>query len=239
MTGVRPTLEVVAEALRAAGPTLDPAEQRLALELYRLLLHGKPVTPGGLASSAGVDIATVEAALDRWPGVFRDRKRRIVGFWGVAIRGMPHRMVTRSGDITTWCALDPLLIAPLITDEARVESTDPISGAPIRLTVTPGGPRAVRPPEARVSMVVPDGPFGHDVVEEFCHQVHFFASPATADRWVTEHPGTFHSSVAEAYTVASRSWPALFGDAVTASDARSGRSSGSAERIGESEGPSE
>lgn len=92
MIEAKPSLESVAEALRAAVPTLDPAEQRLALELYRLLLAGKPVTSSDLASRAGADAARVDAALDRWPGVFRDRKGRIVGFWGlaeVAIRSWP------------------------------------------------------------------------------------------------------------------------------------------------------
>lgn len=214
MIEAKPSLENVAEALRAAVPTLDPAEQRLALELYRLLLAGKPVTSSDVASRAGADVAVVEAALDRWPGVFRDRKGRIVGFWGLAVRGMPHRMVTDVGDITTWCALDPLLIAPLITDEARVESADPVSGAPISLTVTPAGVRDLAPAEAVVSMLAPDGPFGRDIVESFCHYVHFFASEATAQGWVADHPGTFLLTVDEAFEVAIRSWPALFRDAL-------------------------
>lgn len=213
MIDARPNLESVAAALRSAAPTLDPAEQRLGLELYRLLLAGRPVTTRDLASSAGLDECMVEEALDRWPGIFRDRKGRIVGFWGLAIRGMPHRMTTDEGAITTWCALDPLIIAPLVTEEARVESADPVSGEPIRLTVTPDGVRDLAPSEARVSMLAPDGPFGHDVVQSFCHFVHFFASEATAESWVADHPGTFTLTVDDAFEVASRSWPALFRDA--------------------------
>jgi len=214
VNAVRPTVETVAEALRSAVPTLDPEEQRLALRLYRMLLAGKPVTTAELASSVRMDLSTVEAALDRWPGVFRDRNARIVGFWGLAVRGMPHRMTTEAGDITTWCALDPLIIAPLVTAEARVESADPVSGEPIALTVTPDGVRNLVPEAARVSMLAPEGPFGHDVVESFCHYVHFFASETTGERWVAEHPGTFLLTVDEAFEVATRSWPALFRDAL-------------------------
>jgi alkylmercury lyase len=214
VNAARPTVETVAEALRSAVPTLDPYEQRLALRLYRMLLAGKPVRTAELASSAQMDLSTVEAALDRWPGVFRDRKARIVGFWGLAVRGMPHRMATEAGNITTWCALDPLIIAPLVTDEARVESADPVSGEPIALTVTPDGVRDLAPRAARMSMLAPDGPFGHDIVESFCHDVHFFASEATGKHWVAEHPGTFLLTVDEAFEVATRSWPALFRDAL-------------------------
>ncbi len=139
MIEATPSIDIVAKALSAAVPTLDPPEQRLALELNRMLLAGKPVTVTELAAPVRTDVRLVEAALGRWPGVFRDRKDRVVGFWGLAIRGMPHRLATEAGEITTWCALDPLLIAPLVTDAARVESADPVSGAPIRLTVTPSG----------------------------------------------------------------------------------------------------
>ncbi len=209
----KPSIATVAEALKAAVPTLEPAEQRLVLQLYRMLLAGRPVAIADLATAVGADVGFVEGALGGWPGVFRDRKGRIVGFWGLAIRGMPHRLTTDQGDITTWCALDPLIIAPLVTEVARVESADPVSGQPIRLTVTPEGVRDLAPSEARVSMLAPDGPFGHDVVESFCHFVHFFASEYTAQRWVTDHPGTFLLTVDEAFEVATRSWPDLFRDA--------------------------
>ena len=214
MFEARPTIAAVAEALKAAVPTLDPAEQRLALQLYRMLLAGRPVATADLATAVGADVGFVEGALGGWPGVFRDRKGRIVGFWGLAIRGMPHRMTTEEGAITTWCALDPLIIAPLVTDEARVESADPVSGEPIRLRVTRDGVRDLTPQQAMVSMLAPDGPFGHDIVESFCHFVHFFASEDTAQRWVSDHPGTFVLTVHEAFDVATRSWPALFRDAL-------------------------
>lgn len=207
-----PPIATIAEALKAAVPTLDPAEQRLALQLYRILLAGKPVAAADLATAVAADVSSVENALAGWPGVFRDRKGRVVGFWGLAIRGMPHRLTTDEGAITTWCALDPLLIAPLVTKEARVESTDPVSGEPIGLTVTPDGVRDLAPRDARVSMLTPDGPFRHDVVESFCHFVHFFASVATAESWVADHPWTFTLTVDAAFEVATRSWPDLFRD---------------------------
>jgi hypothetical protein len=39
-------------------------------------------------------------------------------------------------------------------------------------------------------MVIPDGPFGYDVIESFCHRVLFFASEETGTQWVAEHDGT-------------------------------------------------
>lgn len=212
------SIETVAEALAAAAPTLDEREQRLALELYRALMTGRPVSPEDLAARAGVDVAEVESALERWPGVFRDRRGRIVGFWGLAVRGMPHRLTSAAGSLTTWCALDPLLIAPLVTDEAQVESVDPVSGAPIALTVTPAGIRDASPSTTVVSMLAPAGPFGHDIVESFCHYVHFFASDETGRAWVADNPGTFILPLDDAFELAQRAWPSLFRQAVPAAD---------------------
>jgi alkylmercury lyase len=209
MISSRPAANEVVDALNAAIPTLDPAEQGLVLELYRALMAGKPVAVPDLAAGSGWEVSKVEDALRRWPGVYRAKDGRIIGFWGLAVRGMPHRLSSDAGHLTTWCALDPLLIAPLVTDEAHVESADPVSGEPISLVVTPAGLRDVSPATAVVSMLLPRGPFSHDVVESFCHYVHFFASEQTGRRWTEEHPGTFLLSVDQAFDVARRSWPAL------------------------------
>ena len=42
-----------------------------------------------------------------------------------------------------------------------------------------------------MTLLLPDGRFDADVRRPFCHYVHLFASPATADRWIAQHPQTF------------------------------------------------
>jgi hypothetical protein len=73
--------------------------------------------------------------------------------------------------------------------------------------------RDLVPSDARVSMLAPNGLFGQDVVESFCHLVLFVASEATAQSWVAEHPGTFTLTVDEPFEFATRPWPDLFSDA--------------------------
>lgn len=63
MIAAKPSVESVSEALRAAVPTLDPGEQRIALQLYRMLLAGKPVSPADVASNVGAVVEDVEAGL--------------------------------------------------------------------------------------------------------------------------------------------------------------------------------
>jgi len=98
-----------------------------------------------------------------------------------------------------WCALDTLFIPALSGKTMGVEATDQVTGEPVSLVVDSNGARDVRPAGAVVSMVVPDGPFGYDVIESFCHLVLFFASEESGRRWVADHEGTTLLSVSDAF----------------------------------------
>lgn len=94
---------------------------------------------------------------------------------------------------------------------------------PISLTVTSHGVTDLEPATTVMSMLSPEGAFDHDIVQSFCHFVHFFASEESGQAWVADHPGTFLLSVDEAFDVANRSWPALFRDALGKSGTGPGR----------------
>jgi alkylmercury lyase len=94
----------------------------------------------------------------------------------------------------------------------RVTSRSPASDTAISLTVTARGPTDVEPQETVVSLLLPDGEFGADVIQRFCHFVHFFASPEDAEQWVSEHPGTFLLSLDDAYRLGQLTNHAAFGD---------------------------
>jgi alkylmercury lyase len=101
----------------------------------------------------------------------------------------------------------PLFIMPVLgSPVAEVTSTSP-TGGPIRLRIGPDGVSGVEPASAVVSILLPDGPFDDDVRQSFCHLVHFFGSPAAADAWTAQHPGTFWLPVADARGRASAGGP--------------------------------
>src|ERR1700687_1378397 len=79
------SLDDVAARTVAAFPVLNLLEQRVSLQLYRLLAEGQPVPRGRLAQRLGISVETVNGILDRWPGIFADSQRRIVGYWGLAL----------------------------------------------------------------------------------------------------------------------------------------------------------
>ena len=197
----RVELEEVAWSVAAALPDLDIDEQRIVVQTYRLLARGDPVSPAEIAHASGVPTEQAEEGLRSWPGVFWDDRGRVVGFWGLAIGRLEptHRIEVNGGTVYGWCAWDTLFITEILGTETHVESTDPLTGEIVRLTVTPQGVKEVQPERSVVSFLLPDGPFGADAVQSFCHFVHFFGSQQSAERWIADHPGTFPLSVADAF----------------------------------------
>lgn len=195
--------EELAEAISGAMPALDVTGRQIVVAVHRLMGNGEPVTSEAIARASDVSVARVEDLLNSWPGVYRDDEGRVVGFWGHAIARLdPEYRLHVDGRTTyAWCALDTLFIPPILGKAVGVEATCPVTGEQVSLVVDRHGARHIRPPGAVVSMVVPDGPFGYDVVESFCHRVLFFASEEAGARWAAEHEGTKLLSVQEAFEV--------------------------------------
>jgi alkylmercury lyase len=213
--GAGTTVQELADTIAAATVPVNEQDRHVAVSLLQLLAQGDPVTSAALAVRSSVPEAAVVATLEGWPGVFRDDEGRVVGFWGLAIPEMGHRFQAEGGKpIYAWCALDPFLIVPVIGRPARVESTDPITGEPVSMTVTPEGVKDLSPASAVVSFLTPDQtkPFDQDVILNFCNYVLNFASRESAERWASERPGIAVLPVHDAFEVGLRAWRKLDGE---------------------------
>lgn len=203
----RTIVDSLSRAIAGAVIDLDEEQRRIAVALYELLADGDPVTTDELAERSGAALTTVGARLSAWPGVFRDGDGRVIGFWGLALPEMAHRFQAEGGKpLYSWCALDPLLIVPVINRSAKVESKDPVTGSAITMTVTPEGIHDLVPASAVMSFVQPDGPFDQSVIETFCNYVHNFASLESGQRWASTHEGIVLLPTLEAFEVGLRAW---------------------------------
>ena len=79
-------------ALANVAPKLTVDERRLAVAIYRLLATGQPVTLDHAATATDIPAEEADRILRSWPAVFRDKQERIVGFGGLAVQSMPHRL---------------------------------------------------------------------------------------------------------------------------------------------------
>jgi alkylmercury lyase len=202
----------LAAIVNSANPFLGDDERELAHTIYRLLAEGKPVAPADVARSANTDLDRVQRTLDGWTGVYRDDDGRIIGFWGLALPEMEHRFEVDGRTLYTWCAWDPLFIAPLLSTTARVTSKCPVTGETITLVVAPDGVREVDPPTAVLSFLKPTPEMKADVIASFCHYVLLFASAEAAEAWIADNPGTFVLDIDDGFELGRRTLGRLSGE---------------------------
>jgi alkylmercury lyase len=195
-------IDVWAHQLAAATPTLDAEQQRIAQQIYKLIATtGRAVTVGQIADSADASPHRVEESLRSWPLVLWDDDDRVVGFWGIhAERLEPtHSMVVDGTRVYAWCAWDTLFITEILGRPTQVRSTDPHTGDKVELAIAPDGVTNLEPKGAVVSLLLPEDGLTDDAIQRFCHKVHFFTSPESAQAWINGRPGLFIVNVDEAF----------------------------------------
>lgn len=215
-------LETLTDWVLRSALQMKPADRRLGRILHQELLLGSPVELKRLATLAGLDQAIVAYFARRW--VRQDEDGLAFAFFGLTLQRTKHRLTIRGRDLYAWCAWDTLFLPELLGETVTIESSCPITGAPIRLRVSPSGIESIDPPGAVVTFVTPpDLCCDSDVREpepeklkertltEFCALVHFFSTPEAARQWSEGRADTHLLSVGEAFEVGRRTNRALFG----------------------------
>lgn len=198
-------LDTLTRIIIDAFPVLAADDQQLAITLYRELGHGRPVPPEGLAQTLGRSADDLHRVLSAWPGIFYNENDGIIGFWGLALREMSHRLEWDGNTAYAWCAWDTLFLPELLDATVRVTSQCAQTGESVRLIVSPERIESVEPASAVVSFLEPnEHALRENVTTSFCHFVHFFRDRAAGARWTATQPGTFLLSLEDAYTVGRR-----------------------------------
>jgi len=204
-----PGLEQIFAPLAAADLQLSERQQVVALCLYRELAKGTPVHRDQLASALGIPSREVNEALDSdalSSLTFHDDRNAIVGFGGLAVVEMAHKLIVNGHQCYTWCAWDALFIPGLLDITADVESICPETRSIVRLRVAQHGVEAVEPTETVVSFLLPDAlrieQTAAEAIKSFCHFVYFLASHEAGRTWTERHDGTFVLSLDDAFALA-------------------------------------
>ena len=161
-----------------------------------LLTRGEPVSPEEIAAAAGKSPEEVRAALERFPSAEWDEQGRVVGA-GLTLHPTPHRFEVEGRTLFAWCALDTLMFPVILVRPASIESPCRGTGETVRAEVTLTRIAAVEPSSAVVSIVEPKD--AANIRSVFCENVHFFATPQAASRWLEKHPEATVLPVEEAF----------------------------------------
>jgi len=175
---------------------LTPAEQRLSIQIYRLLAKGEPVAWERLAESLDISLDEANDILKDWIGVYYNDENHIIGYWGLALLEMDHRFIVDGRILYTWCAWDSLFIPELLGKTVIIESTCPETERPIRLIAGPDGVKSIDPAEAVMSILtVNQEKLNENIMTNFCHFIYFFSSESAGKRWASKHEGTYILSI--------------------------------------------
>ena len=196
-------IDSLATAVAMAVPDFD---ERIALAVYRRLAEGSPAPAADIAERAGAPVERVHELLAAWPGVYLDEHENVIGFWGLTIARLSptHRLEVDGRELFAWCAWDTLFLPGILDATARVDSACPMTAETISLLVSQARILETSHPEAVVSFLTPDEHFDADVIQSFCHFVHFFTSPDAGEAWAADHSGTFLLSLDDAFELGRR-----------------------------------
>ena len=158
--------------------------------------------PAALGATLQIQQDELHHRLTQVPDVEYDQAGNIMG-WGLTLAPTPHQLQIRSKPLFTWCAFDTVQLPPALSASAQVHSTCPVTGEPIRFTVTPEGViKDLTPASAVMSLVVPEhgcgSSEGASVRTSFCEQSLFFQSEQAASSWLAAHPAAILLSMEEA-----------------------------------------
>jgi alkylmercury lyase len=192
-------LDQLHESLLECFPKLNHSEQTVSMEIYRLLSKGSSIGIKELAESVEIPETELRRILENWWDIFYDTGGNIISYRGLSLRPSVHEFRVEGCKLYTWCAWDTLFIPQLIGKSAAVASICPQTKKPIHLEVSPNEISFKQPEDVVVSFLSPDAiRIRENVLSNFCHYVHFFASNEAATIWISQNPGTFILSLDDA-----------------------------------------
>jgi alkylmercury lyase len=194
-----------ARGAKYTSPDLAP----LTVQIIRQLAIGQAVSAEALAATNQRSVAGVHAQLKQLAaeGTELDGHGNVVGS-ALSLNPTRHRVHVDGQVRYAWCALDTFFLPAYVQQAAQVESICPVSGATIRLSITPEGVAACDPPGTVVSIYIPRVKAEHQADVQagphgpVCGTMHFFSSGDVAATWLVTHPDAMLLSVAEAWQLA-------------------------------------
>lgn len=155
------------------------------VKVLGLLAWGRPLGVDEVAGELHLLLQDTKDFLTRM-GAELDKEGNLIGL-GLTCVPTRHAFKVDGHDLYTWCAGDTLLFPLLLGKTANVTSTDPISGAKIRLTIAPEGVKTMEPSTAVLSW--PAHMDAKDLRGTVCYPSNWFALGETAEQYASKHPG--------------------------------------------------
>jgi hypothetical protein len=171
----------------ACRERLSHAERTFYRWILRRFEAGRAPEPSALAEEAGrleLELGAALSPLAREDLVHVEGGEVVVAY-PFSGRRTAHRVRLDGRDVYAMCAIDALGIAPMLGRSIEVVSRDPVGDEEVRVSVTADGRTAWQPREA---VVLAGRSCEGEAFRGCCQALNFFASTASAERYVHERP---------------------------------------------------
>ena len=215
MTATRPTTEETTEAWRERVVGRVEAFNLALIHLLEELAKGEPISKERASEALGLPLEKIDKmfkAIGDAGGQLDDQGN----FIGMVLTLKPtrHSLSVNGNDLYAWCSLDTILLPGILEAEAEIESTDPVTGVTIRLTVTADQVVKVEPAGAVTSIFVPgktpsETKDGQPVIgadSKVCRSMLFYESRESAERALEKYPNIAILTIEEAFNLAREAW---------------------------------
>ena len=215
MSATRPTAEEATEAWRERTVRQKEAFNLALIHLLEELTKGEPVSRERASELLGVSREKIDKmfmAIDAANGQFDDQGN----FIGMVLTLKPtrHSFRVNGNDMYAWCSLDTILLPGILETEGEIESTDPVTGETIRLTVSADEVVKVEPAGAVTSIFVPgktptettEGELVVGADSEVCTSMLFYTSPESAEQALENYPNIAIFTIKEAFDLTRKTW---------------------------------
>ena len=178
---------------------------RVTIRTIQALAEGKPVSLDELARIWEMPLEQVQLVVDGAVAAGRvevDSLGRLVG--GVlSLNPTDHRISMDDKQLYAWCAYDAIYTPSVVGKTAQIESQDPVTGATLKMTITPAEVEDVRPSGAVVSIVGVETDMKGGPNSPRCSQMLFFGSRESANQWLQGRTEVSILTVKEAFELAN------------------------------------
>lgn len=154
------------------------------LKIFKELLKGKAVSKKVFSSIAELPPEKEQFLLENLAE--QDEKGDVIAFSGMSLTPTNHSITINDKKLYTWCAIDAILFTDWLNINSRIQSRDPVDNSFIELQLVGDHLQWTKPYPIFVSLV--EGLNTCDIRNSFCNHVSFFASEATAKKWLEQNP---------------------------------------------------
>lgn len=203
MAASEPTESLRAFVEGGAGRLPTAATQRLAGALQRELHAHGPIPPARVdelaAGEPDADRERLEGFLETGAGGI------VTAVMGLSATPTAHELRIDGRVLFTWCAFDALVFAAAHGWTAVLRSRCPASDTPVEVDVTPDAVRRVAPPEAVLTLALPQPrPLGTaaEIRATYCAVMNLYRSAELAHEGVGPDPRVRVVGLVEAHHIA-------------------------------------